>query len=477
MAFKIRLYTHAKRNNSTKQPIGNGREFDCVIKRESGILHPMIELDIGLAEDPSQYNYAYIPVYDRYYYIEEWTNANPLWNASLKVDALSSWKSTIGNTDLYVLRASQEYDGNVIDTFYPTKTNCTTSYKMGYSPFNPAEHSGEGINVSDGCFIVGISSKYGLYGSVRYYAMNMSSLSTLCTKLMENGVTELNDFDPNDCSLELQKALIDPLQYIKSCIWMPFGLHNISGQSVSSLTIYNWTFDGVSAIAISDYAYRGFTSSFTLDKHPQTSARGNFVNTAPYTLNTLFFAPFGTIELDTTLTANDTSITCRIIVDYVGGKGVLLININGIVSNRITSQVGVPIQLSQVVSDYLTAAQSVVNNGANMIDNILHGSIGGAVASGFNTIADATRALAPRSSTMGSNGSFADIWGKPYLYQQFFPLVDDDIDHNGRPLCKIRKPSALGGYMLIQDGDVAFAGTSAEIQEVKQYLESGFYYE
>ena len=35
----------------------------------------------------------------------------------------------------------------------------------------------------------------------------------------------------------------------------------------------------------------------------------------------------------------------------------------------------------------------------------------------------------------------------------------------------------LGGYMIIQDGDVALNATSAEDAKVRAYLEGGFYYE
>ena len=64
MSFKVHLYTFAKRDNSTKQPTGSGDEFSCVLKSGSGIMHPVLSFDLGIAGDPSQYNYAYIPAFD-----------------------------------------------------------------------------------------------------------------------------------------------------------------------------------------------------------------------------------------------------------------------------------------------------------------------------------------------------------------------------------------------------------------------------
>ena len=58
MAFTVNLYSHSKRDNSTKQPTGSGTSFDCVMKHGCGILNPSISLDLGLSDDPSSFNYA-----------------------------------------------------------------------------------------------------------------------------------------------------------------------------------------------------------------------------------------------------------------------------------------------------------------------------------------------------------------------------------------------------------------------------------
>ena len=82
-----------------------------------------------------------------------------------------------------------------------------------------------------------------------------------------------------------------------------------------------------------------------------------------------------------------------------------------------------------------------------------------------------------RAQTIGSTGSFVANRGEFRLDHQFFRPVDDDNTHNGRPLCEVRQISSLSGYMLVQDGDVEINGTSAEDAAVRNYLETGFYYE
>lgn len=475
MSFQIRLYTFSKRNNSTKRPSGDGTLFNCTIKSDSGILNPLIELDIGTSSNPSQYNYAYIPAYDRYYWIEEWTNRGLLWLAIMRVDSLATWKNTIGASSLYVLRASAQYDGNVVDTFYPTKTNPSTSYVGFTTPFLPS--GSQAPDIYEGSFIIGVNEDNATYGSVSYFACSKASISALCSQLMGNGLVNNTNFLESDASIALQKALIDPLSYIKSCMWIPIPLADIAGSARTSLSLLGFTITGLNIKEITGNPFRSYTRLVTIAKHPQTATRGNFVNTAPYTLNSLFFAPFGLIELDSSLLANDTSIRCEIMIDYISGAGTLKLQYGGILVNRMTAQVGVPIQLSQVTQDVLSARQSTTVGLFETMGKALTLNVFGALSSDANAVADATRALAPRTSSIGGSGGFSDLHGQPYVYQQFFPFVDDDLSHNGRPLCQIKTPASLGGYMLIQDGDVSISGTSTEAEEIRSFLESGFYYE
>ena len=92
-------------------------------------------------------------------------------------------------------------------------------------------------------------------------------------------------------------------------------------------------------------------------------------------------------------------------------------------------------------------------------------------------IGNAIASLQARANTVGTTGSYGSLLGDFRLDHQFFrPIADDNI-HNGRPLCAKRTISTLSGYIIVQDGDIATSGTSAEDAEVRTYLETGFYYE
>ena len=210
MGFTVKLYTLSKRDNSTKRPTGTGTEYSCIIKSGSGILHPTISLDLGKVNDPSQYNYAYIPNFDRYYFIEEWYFDRALWTASLKVDVLATYKTEIGNANLYVMRCASEHDGNIIDTLYPAKSGCSFASDTKSNPWT------QGMT-----YVVGVISQSATCGSQTHYGLLRSAFTGLCQWLLSDVVTEDNGFSLDDATLELQRSLVEPLQFIKTCVLLP----------------------------------------------------------------------------------------------------------------------------------------------------------------------------------------------------------------------------------------------------------------
>lgn len=467
MAFTVNLYTLSKRDNSTKQPTGTGSEFSCVLKSGSGIMHPTLSFDFGIANDPSQYNYAYIAAFDRYYFVEEWYFERALWTVSLKVDVLATYKSAIGSSSLYVLRAAGAQDGDVIDTLYPAKTGCSFDSTSITNPWWD--------NIS---FIVGTVSRAGNMGSLAYYGMASGDIATMCANLQDYTyiINANNGFDPADASEPLQLSLVDPIQYVKSCIALPVPLSDISNIG-SAAVVYAYSWDtGATGYKIAQAPYINKSYTFNIKKHPDTNSRGNYVNAAPFTNLTLTFPPFGTIEIDTSVTCNASSLTADIRIDPITGKAIMTINCNGIVLNRVEAQLGVPISLSSVTRDYVGAVSSVLGTVGGAVGSVLTGNVGGFIGS-MSGVGNAVQSMAPRCSTVGTTGGFASGMGSVKLDHQFFRPVADDNAHNGRPLCQMKTISSLSGYILVQDGDVTTTGTSAEDALIRQYLETGFYYE
>lgn len=457
MSFKVNLYTLAKRDNSTKQPTGTGTEFNCVMKSGSGIMHPVLSFDLGLTSDPSQYNYAYIPAFERYYFIEEWYFNQALWTATLKVDVLATYKTEIGGSSLYVLRAAGANDGNIIDTLYPAKSGCSFASDTKTNPWT-----------SGMTYVVGIVSQSATCGSQTHYGLLRAGFADLCHWLLSDVVTTANGFSVNDASLELQRSLVEPLQFIKSCVLIPLPIGDTHGNTGQNIAVYGWSTPYTGKLLNeNDAIVKSYT--FNIQKHPDTNSRGNYVNSAPFTAITLTIPPFGTFDIDTSVSCNASTLNATIRIDQITGKGTLTVTCNGIVLNRIEAQIGIPISMSSVSRDYLGA----VSNVGGAIGNFLSGDVGG----GFSGIGNAIKSLQARSNTIGTTGSYGSLLGDFRLDHQFFRPVADDNTHNGRPLCQVRQINSLSGYMIIQDGDVTINGTSAEDSMIRNYLETGFYYE
>lgn len=460
MSFTVTFYTFSKRSNSTKQPSG-GTSYDCIIKDGSAVIAPVIQLDIGLTADPSDLNYCYIAKFSRYYYVTDWTFDRALWTAHLQVDVLATYKSEIGSANLYILRASAENDGDVIDTLYPTETGCSYD-RVTKSNFWKTDGSG--------IYVMGaVSQTLWALGSIAYYKMSSGGMSSLVHNLIDNTVNTGNGYNTADGSMPFQLSVVNPIQYIKSCMYLPVDSSDVVGTSVSSIKIFSWS-TGVSGSVINlPYLPVNINTTWDIPKHPQTSARGNYVNSAPYTVLTLSIPPFGTIDIDTSVTCNATYLYTHIYIDVITGKGLLIVECNNTILSRLEAQIGIPIQLSEVTRDYIGGVTSILSSIGSAASGNFIGAAGG--------VGNAIEALTPRANTIGTTGSFASLQGTPQLNAQFFSLVADDNAQNGRPLCKKRQPSNLTGYMLVQDGDVAINGTKAEADQIRTLLEGGFYYE
>lgn len=468
MAIQVKFWNFTKKFNSTARPSATGTTFNCTIKEGSGVVAPKIVLNTATA--PVNWNYCQIPHFGRYYYVREWFYDEGRWTANLECDVLATYKTEIGSSNLYILRAAGAYNGDIVDNLYPCKTGADFVQEPITSPYIVA-----------GTYIVGCVSKSGDYGSIKYYALTTSEIRTLCAYLVSDVIQDsANGYSINDASLALQNSIVDPIQYIKSCVFIPLSRSDLVTTQVNTITVFNWDVPNLTTGHELNGNRVRKTFSVPITKHPDTVARGNYVNSAPYTLLTLYFPPFGVLEIDTSVTCNATDLDLILDIDLLSGKGLLTIECNGNVLNKVESMIGVPIQLSQVSRDYIGAVTSIANGVSGAISGILTGGpagIAGAISSGISGVGNAINSLAPRSQTIGSNGGFAALAGAAQLGHQFFRPVNDDLTQNGRPLCEKRVVNTLSGYMLVQDGDVPINGTRAEAESVQALLQGGFYYE
>lgn len=470
MAFQAIFYTFTKKSNSTARPGIEGRYYNLVIKAGSGIIHPHIELDLGLNDNPSGYNYCYIPVFKKFYFIREWTFSERLWDADLDEDFLATWKTEIGSSSLYVLRSAAQYDGTIIDEFYPAVSTPNINSSTVTTFYDSLDMQSGGTFI---CGIIGVNSS--AIGAVNYYAFTRVQFLNLMNALMSSNAWL--DIGTDELSDGAQKMLYNPVQYITSCIWLPYSLSSFTSTTVASINYGWWTFAVPGNLITSFSPIKRFYNP-SWSAHPQSTARGMFTDHAPYTRRYFDLPPFGHIELDTAVFTASHPAHFQVDCDIITGAGFLRVeDSEGQIFQNVQAQIGVTIQVAQLsynLDSQISAATSI----AGVVGNVLSGNIGGAITSGISAIGDGIKSQIPVLQSTGMNGGTAGLYGgRATITSVFYPIVDDNIAEHGRPLCKIVKLSTLPGYQLIEHGDVEMPGTREETDSVRELLESGYYYE
>lgn len=385
MAISATFYKDfQKKLNSTKQPT-SAQHIDLTVelKDVTNLFTPSLVISSdtfmsgGQIVNPMHYTYCYISDFERYYHVRSWSWILGRWECALEVDVLASFKTQIGNSTLYVLRSWTKYDPDIVDTKYPVKAQGadTTYQKKSYgSVYNIWNTNIYGSSVTDGFFRVSIvNNDSSAIGAVSHYAISGTVMAELMNKLYSSP-TWANITDAN-ISLDLQKMLLNPMQYITSVIWIPTGF-NTTGKTPINTIPYGWwsiTLSGsVYRIGVGDMA-KSITESIPVVHHPQYNQYMHWLQLSPYTTAAMYFTPFGLIPLDTSKFYDATHIDIEVRVDVITGKGTLILSSHktaggvttyGGVFYTTTAQVGVPMTIAQMAVDMSALGQASTYIGA-----------------------------------------------------------------------------------------------------------------
>lgn len=458
-----------KRPNSTLRPGTPAKVLSGRLKHPSSVLDPIIIIEpLPDNASPSNYNYAQLPSFGRYYYVTDWVSDNGLWEVHLHSDPLASFRTEIGATSAYVERAASDYDGTIMDNYYPIKTTLS----LFDVTMNTTYH---GTTPAGGSYVVGIingtSSQTG--GAVTYYAFTQAQMNSLMSYLLSDTFLDDAGFPSvmttvQQLAQDTARALVKPMDYIVSCMWFPSTV-TLSGTS-GSVTVGFWdmgnnTFSAtkLTALAYTESAYG------TIPEHPQAATRGSYLNHSPYTRATLMIPPFGTIPLDTAYEGAARYVRAHIFVDTITGNAVMRIYIDGNLITERTAMFGVPIQLSAVSPDYLSAFGSLIGAAtATMISD---------PARALGSVGNFANSMMPSPESNGVNGSFLTVVMDPKMIVKHNILVDEDNTDIGRPLCQTRQISSLSGYIKCGDAEPGISGYEEEKNAIKKFMLDGFFWE
>lgn len=522
--MQITFYQLGKRENSTQQPSSStpARTINGVrLKDDCSVSAPVLALNwVNQTSSPHAYDYAYIPDFNRYYFVTDWVCVSMTeWEALLSVDVLASFKAQIGAERHYILRANTRAytdggnsvsvaDGSLIDSIYPSKTDFVYDRSNINSNF--------AISFSQGTFILGIINNASSAGAVTYYAMTAAQMGAFKSYMlgdpsdyMQSSAGGIWDLDVNEPTI---KALFNPFQYVVSCLWFPLSTYQLkisgtggTGTLVNSIRCGWWEIS-VSAYAAFDLsAVVKITDSASITAHPQaiipettvTDPVYRYLNYPPYSRYFIQLPPFGNLELDGNMCGNYLAgnssqlVHFQMVVDMITGQAYLYtVDSNESASPQMThlievnTQLAIPIQLGQITSNtgeaLVTAWDAATNTAGNLLSIFGGNAMGAAqaVGSAAHGILDSIAASSPHLSTMGTQGGLAAFSAPHYLLSQHFKRVETDHLENGYPVCKTLLISRLAGYIMCRNADPRISGaTMDEKIKIRDYLNGGFFYE
>lgn len=501
MAINVRFMTHVKRENSTQLPtqaiLDAGITLPCVMLEDTSVINPTFKISYqSTAQKPIMlFNYCWCDDFRRYYFIDDIISSNGFWYISCTCDVLASFKTYIAAGSHYILRSASARNEYIIDSSYVTRSDAQAIKTSGNVYEGSTLIGSDPFSWDNGhSYVLGIvgnghNSSY-QFGSVCYYWLDDDDLTSFINYLM-NDVSVWSGIGTDTYSQAVQAALLNPVQYIVSAVALPF-TKDTSSDVVSSILFgyYNYTPTGIlfNPVCIPhSKVVKHQRVEFTLQKHPQASQRGAYMNSAAYTSYTLHLGPFGDIPLDPALLMNETKLNVDLATDITSGAARIIVkgnNTNNIIYHG-SAQVGVQINLSSANRDIIAQNTNMVNG---VLDTVVAAAgaatgdlsrISDVITTPMNAVINGTQLQYPKVIGGGEAGSFLSFHDidSCYLLSKFYWTVSENIEEIGRPLYDKRAIASLSGFILCTGADCKAPATHEEIVKINNYMNTGFYYE
>lgn len=320
----ITFYNFTKKPNSTKQPDVNGTTANCELIEDTSIINPKIRWHEPANPSINVYdfNYCYIAIFQRYYFVTNVTYQLGTWMLDLSVDVLATGRDIVGPSSQYILRSAYAFDGAIEDAMYPVKNDFSTNIYYTIQDENHPYLVPVYCDIADigQWYVVGIigmnTSAKENNGSVTYYVLDQNQFNASLHYLLDT--TSIYGIPVTEISEALQKQLINPMQYIASVTLYPFKPACVQENGADKL--FTDLQLGMKTLAVGilggfrilkradstqllydDNTRSGWISHHECETkvylHPQYGARGKWVLGKPYTKYIVAVEPWGTIEV------------------------------------------------------------------------------------------------------------------------------------------------------------------------------------
>lgn len=458
--FEVKFTTFSKRENSTKRPDTWAATLNCKMLEPSTVTTPRLEI-VNVA-NVHTYTYAYIAAFSRYYFVKEWTNDGVKWIADLVVDVLASYKTEIGNSTQYVLRAASTISPKVIDTYYKATLNAEYKSSRGTVSFVK-------VDTTTGCYLV---HNMGLFNSSvgtpeNYLIFSKSEYEKLIKLLVL------------DQSLPLLSA--DYLARLIEVKWFPFNYDQLPAVMFPASTVSLNNILPQDVLTCKRITGNGLIyglGSIDIPRPSWDSPNRLWARGAPFAEYAFSWFPFGIIELDSGKIAADSgsSIGMFLTIDARTGSAKLELQVG---SGYMAADVAL-MAANEAVHASATNGNAILSAGAGLASAALGAYTGqyalaaGGIASAIGSIEGMRKGI---HTVKGNTSSRATITAEPQIFATFYEPTADNHEEKGYPVCQTLTVNTLNGFIMCAEPDIELSCTEAERLKVGAYLTGGFYYE
>ena len=480
MAFNAVFYNFAKRKNSTKQPTGTGTTLSVVLKDNTSVMEPTLKLHGASANyNPSQLNYCYIQEFSRYYFVTDWRYVPGFWECDLQTDVMATYKTSIGQQEKYVTRASYRYNSQIIDDFYPARgaeSESQQTYDFGF-------------DIDNGDYVIGIVNRDDklIGGATSYYRMPELQLNRLLRYMYPEAGESFKSV--SSITGDIIRSIINPWDWITSCKKFPISIPAETDPSDwRELEFGQWKGwrDDVVPVETPVYGQRLLESdNWGTLSHDFTLASDWLTRDAKYRSGQnvkLFITcnPWGIIQLSASDFINSAVVRVKIKPDFITGESLLQIySIKGPLETLIaqkTANIAVETRLGASKANEYGALGAIVQTGGGISFLSSHPVMGAFnIAAG---IANAAMNFAPTmSNSIGRQEGFRGLDGICTLDMRSLIFVDEDNDGFGKPLCTTLRLDTIPGFIKCGDGEHSISCYGNEKEIISDYMTEGFFYE
>lgn len=486
--INVVLYKMDKRSNSTKIPSNDTPSVtvSCILLDNTSIISPVLTFQQPVnAINLNLFNYAYISEFGRYYFITNITHdTNAIYTIYLATDVLGSFRTSIRNSNQYVVRSSSLSDESIVDTLYPTKPFSTYTNAFGVNTYNEGSvyrlitndsheesigsifYFNYGLQYPVNAVCFGVIGGSGV--GANYYVATEDNFIDFMTN-----VFALIPSDMGSMADGVKKLLVDLNQYIVSVVLLPVMPHSSNlGVAKTSIKLGSYTVNCncYSFTPGANYETYFLRTDLSLPQHPYISTHSYYAM-PPYSQYTLDFFPMGSVPLDTAKLYGRTTINVMWSIDYVTGMAIFKVGYFGqslTPSTFVTlytdvCQVGIPIPLSQLKVDTATGfglsiasgISSLFKNQTNNRSPVLENTTGF-----FNQYVQATKDLVSafgravsgdkRKMIPASESERQSVIGN--IFDGNTNLLDQIIDYAGNIFGQVYTKGSTGSYTNIIAG-------------------------